>query len=164
MGKERTMHMRFSAGWLIGALAWGLGLGLGASPALGQRTGIELRPKWESAEPTRYRVDEEMIQEISGTNNTLLEWHRTLEYTERVIERDAEAGTVTVERTYDRVAVEVAGEGVAMVAGATVDDVDVKTTMLPWAGCWEPLQPIVELLTNCWSLCQVCRMQYHAPV
>ncbi|MFG0305745.1 MAG: DUF6263 family protein [Phycisphaerales bacterium JB040] len=102
------MHSKLwrMAGWCLSAM---LGIAVGSASA--QPT-FELRPRWDSETPTRYRVDEEMTQEISGEASTTLFWKRALEYTERVVERDRETGVTTVERTYDSVEVAVEGDGI----------------------------------------------------
>ena len=60
-------------------------LGVAVGGASAQPT-FELRPRWDAETPTRYRVDEEMVQEVSGEASTTLFWKRGLEYTERVIQ------------------------------------------------------------------------------
>jgi|GEM_PF-2335115 len=97
--------------WRMAGLVLIAVLGVAVGGASAQPT-FELRPRWDAETPTRYRVDEEMVQEVSGEASTTLFWKRGLEYTERVVERDPETGVATIERTYDAVEVAVEGDGI----------------------------------------------------
>lgn len=95
-----------------------------APQAAAQGRSVEFAHRWVAGETARYRVAEEMIQEVSGEVSTTLVWNRVLEYSERVLESDPETGLATVERSIETVVVEVEGDGVE---AARFDSEDPRT-------------------------------------
>jgi len=106
------------------ALAVTLGVGTGSAWAQSTRGPVELAYRWTEGETARFKVTENMTQEVAGERDATLRWKREFTYTERVLGADPETGAATIERSIDRVTIEVAGEGID---GARYDSEDPGT-------------------------------------
>lgn len=100
------------------------------APGLTAQT-IDLRHAWTPGESHRYRIAETMDQTISGPLHVELHWERTIEYTDRISPAPGDA--VRVERTFDRVAIEVTRDSEPP---ATYDTADPKQG--------DPSHPLIE--------------------
>lgn len=89
-------------------------LGLGIRPAQAQSTRglFELAYRWTEGDTTRFKVTENMTQEVEGERTATLRWKREFTYTERVVAADAESGAATIEREIDGVSIQVEGENI----------------------------------------------------
>lgn len=74
-------------------------------PAAAQRGAVDLRHDWTAGDVARYRLTEEMVQQISSTGDEEMRWEREIDYTERVVAVDA-SGATTIERTIDAVRID----------------------------------------------------------